>query len=73
MIRNTMLGLSFLALTATSAFAAPVVTHHVARVVAEGDAAPATDKPAKPAKKAHAKKTAKTAKAPTAEKAPEAK
>jgi hypothetical protein len=70
MIRNTMLGLSFLALTATSAFAAPRVTHHTTtRVVAQApaaDTAPATDKAAKPAKEKKAKKSKKDA-APKAE------
>ena len=73
MIRNTMLGLSFLALTATSAFAAPRITHHTStRVVAQApaaDTAPATDKAAKPAKEKKAKK----AKAPKAEGAKEIK
>ena len=65
MIRNTMLALSFLALSATSSFAATkaVVTHHSTRTVAEGEAAPA-DKTA-PAKK---EKKAKKEKAPKAEK-----
>jgi hypothetical protein len=71
MIRNTMFALSLLALTGTSAFAASkaVVTHHASRTVAEGEAAPATDKPAKETK---AKKGGKKEKAPKAEKkAPE--
>jgi hypothetical protein len=83
MIRNTMFGLSLMALTAGSAFAAPV-KHHVVRTVA---AAPATDTAtppadgaAKPEKKAHkAKKAPKAdapkadAKAPTPAPAPETK
>jgi hypothetical protein len=59
MIRNTLFGLSLLALTTGSAFAAPVKhTGSKPRVVAEaktpapaGDSAAATDKPAKKAKK----------------------
>jgi hypothetical protein len=71
MIRNTMFGLSLLALTAGSAFAAPVATHHVAKVrtVAEapaGDAAPAADKAAKPEKKAHKAKKGDAKDAPKA-------
>ena len=78
MIRNTMLGLSFLALTATSAFAAPRITHHTTtRTVAEApaDTAPAADKAAKPAKEKKAKKAKKDSAAPKAEMktAPEAK
>jgi hypothetical protein len=65
MIRNTMLGLSLLALTGASAFAAPAVHHTATRMVAEGDAPPAAD--AKPAKK---EKKAKKAKKADAEKAP---
>jgi hypothetical protein len=80
MIRNTMFGLSLLALTAGSAVAAPVTTHHIAKVrtVAEapmGEAAPAADKAAKPEKKAHkAKKSEKADKAPAgdAKEAPKA-
>jgi hypothetical protein len=68
MIRNTMFGLSLLALTAGSAFAAPAATHHVtkARTVAQapaGDTAAPADKTA-PAKK---EKKAKKEKAPKAE------
>jgi hypothetical protein len=64
MIRNTMLGLSLLALTSASAFAAApktVVTHHSTRTVAQGEAAPApsTDKPAKKEKKAKKEKAPK--------------
>jgi hypothetical protein len=71
MIRNTMFGLSLLALTAGSAFAAPVAKHHVAKVrtvasAPAGDAAPAADKAAKPEKKAHKGKKA-TKEAPKAE------
>jgi hypothetical protein len=66
MIRNTMLGLSLLAMSATSALAAPVAMHHTTRVVAE-DAAPATDKPAKPAKKAKKAKKAPKDAAPAPE------
>jgi hypothetical protein len=58
MIRNTLFGLSLLALTTGSAFATPVKhTGSKPRVVAEaktapaGDSAAATDKPAKKAKK----------------------
>jgi hypothetical protein len=61
MIRNTMLGLSLLALTGASAFAAPAVHHTATRMVAEGDAAPAAD--AKPAKKEKKAKKAKAKKA----------
>ena len=66
MIRNTMFALSLLALTATSAMASSkvVATHHTTRTVAEGDAAPATEKPAKEKKAKKAKKDA----APKAEK-----
>ena len=72
MIRNTMFGLSLLALTAGTAFAAPVTTHHVAKVrtVAEapaGEAAPAADKAAKPEKKAHKGKKGAAKDAPKAE------
>jgi hypothetical protein len=58
MIRNTMLALSFLALTGVSAVAAPAVHHATTRMVAEGDApAPAADaKPAKKMKKGGKKK-----------------
>src|SRR5579872_6709388 len=53
MIRNTMFALSLLALTSTSAFAASkvVAVHHSTRTLAEGEAAPAADKPAKEEKK----------------------
>jgi hypothetical protein len=72
MIRNTMFGLSLLALTAGSAFAASVTTHHIAKVrtVAEapaGEAAPAADKAAKPEKKAHKVKKAAAKDAPKAD------
>ncbi len=74
MIRNTMFALSLLALTGASAFAAAptskvVATHHMSRTVAEGDAAPATDKPAKKEKKAKKEKAPKAEKdaAPKAE------
>ena len=71
MIRNTMFALSLLALTGTSAFAASkvVATHHTTRTVAEGEAAPATDKPAKKEKKAKKEKAPKAEKdaAPKAE------
>jgi hypothetical protein len=66
MIRNMMLGLSFLALTTASAVAAPMVHHTTTRIVAE-DAPPADAKPAKKAKKA---KKDKKADAPKDEKAP---
>jgi hypothetical protein len=70
MIRNTMLALSFLALTGVSAVAAPAVHHSTTRVVAQD--APADAKPAKKEKKA---KKAKKADAPKGDKAaaPEAK
>ena len=73
MIRNTMFALSLMALTGSSAFAASkvVATHHAARTVAEGEAAPApaTDKPAKKEKKAKKEKAPKAEKdaAPKAE------
>ena len=79
MIRNTLFALSLLAFTGTSAFAASkvVATHHAARTVAEGEAAPATDKPAteKKAKKAKKEKAPKAEKGADkgAEKAPETK
>jgi hypothetical protein len=64
MIRNTLFGLSVLALSAGSAFAAPV-KHQVAKtpVVAQADTAAPSDaaKPAKDAKKP-AKKSSKKAK-----------
>jgi hypothetical protein len=61
MIRNVMFGISLLALSGASAFAAPVKHVSKPRVVAQADtAAPATDKaaPAKKEKK-HAKKSTK--------------
>jgi hypothetical protein len=66
MIRNTLFGLSVLALSAGSAFAAPV-KHPVAKtpVVAQADtAAPSGDaaKPAKDAKKSTKKSTKKSSK-----------
>jgi len=81
MIRNTMFGLSLLALTSASAFAAApakaVVTHHSTRTVAQGEAAPApsTDKPAKKEKKAKKEKAPKAEKTEGAKdmKAPETK
>jgi hypothetical protein len=79
MIRNTMFALSLMALTGTSAFAASkvVASHPTTRTVAaEGEAAPAGDKPAaKKEKKAHKEKAPKGEKeaAPKAEKAPETK
>ena len=53
MIRNTLFGISLLALSGTSVFAAPAVKHTAkARVVAQADtAAPAGDKAAPAAKK----------------------
>ncbi|HTA19234.1 MAG TPA: hypothetical protein VK989_08070 [Polyangia bacterium] len=69
MIRNTMLGLSLLALTGASAFAAPAVHHTATRMVAEGDAPPAADAKPKKEKKAKKAKADKKADAP----APEAK
>jgi hypothetical protein len=75
MIRNTMFALSLLALTGTSAFASSkvVAMHHSTRTVAEGEAAPAGDKPAKEEKKAKKSKKAKADKGAKDEKAPEAK
>jgi hypothetical protein len=67
MIRNTLFGLSLLALTAGSAIAGTPVHHEKARTVAQapaGDTAAPTDKAA-PAKK---EKKAKKEKAPAAEK-----
>ncbi|HXI59556.1 MAG TPA: hypothetical protein VNO55_25990 [Polyangia bacterium] len=46
MIRNTMFGLSLLALSGATAFAAPMVKNHRAKIVA---AAPAADSAAAPA------------------------
>jgi hypothetical protein len=59
MIRNALFGISLLALSG-SAIAAPAVKTHAtkARVVAQGDTAPAADKPAKKEKK-HTKKSTK--------------
>ena len=57
MIRNLMLGMSLVTLSAVSAVAAPVVHHAKANVVAQ---APAADAPA-PATDKAAKKTAKKA------------
>ena len=80
MIRNTLFGISVLALSAGSAFASPA-KHTVAKtpVVAQADtAAPAGDA-AKPAKKEKSKKSSKKAKGGDAPKtemkgtAPEAK
>ncbi|HVZ74741.1 MAG TPA: hypothetical protein VHJ20_20300 [Polyangia bacterium] len=75
MIRNTMFGLSLMALTAGSALAAPVVKHHTTtRTVAEapaGETAPAADKAAKPEKKAHKAKKEKAGAAKDAPKAEE--
>src|ERR1022692_1293869 len=85
MIRNTLFGLSLLALTTGSAFAAPVKhTGSKPRVVAEaktpapaGDSAAATDKPAKKtkksAKKAKGDDAAKTERGKEMKAAPEAK
>jgi hypothetical protein len=74
MIRNTLFGLSLLALTTGSAFAATPVKHTGSkpRIVAEAktpaaDSTAATDKPAKPAKSA--KKSTKKAKPDAAAKA----
>ncbi len=61
MIRNTLFGISMLALTAGSAFAAPA-KHQVAKshvVAQEGTATPAADKPAKKATKKSTKKSTK--------------
>jgi hypothetical protein len=64
MIRKAIFGMSLLALSAGSAFAAPAATHHVSkpRTVAEASApaadstAPAADKTEKKAKKSKGKK-----------------
>jgi len=64
MIRTTLFGISMLALTAGSAFAAPA-KHQVAKshvVAQEGSATPAADKPAKKATKSSTKKSAKSTK-----------
>lgn len=60
MIRNTLFGISVLALSAGSAFAAPV-KHSVAKtpVVAQADTAAPSGDAAKPAKKAKKSKKAK--------------
>jgi hypothetical protein len=62
MIRNTLFGISMLAITAGSAFAAPA-KHQVAKshvVAQEGSATPAADKPAKKTAKKSTKKSTKT-------------
>jgi hypothetical protein len=62
MIRTTLFGISMLALTAGSAFAAPA-KHQVAKshvVAQEGTATPSADKPAKKATKKSTKKSTKT-------------
>jgi hypothetical protein len=63
MIRNTLFGLSVLALSAGSAFAAPV-KHPVAKtpVVAQADSAAPSGDAAKPAKKTTKKSTKKATK-----------
>jgi hypothetical protein len=64
MIRTTLFGISMLALTAGSAFAAPA-KHQVAKshvVAQEGSAAPAADKPAKKTTKSSTKKSTKSTK-----------
>jgi hypothetical protein len=64
MIRTTLFGISMLALTAGSAFAAPA-KHQVAKshvVAQEGSAAPTADKPAKKATKSSTKKSTKSTK-----------
>jgi hypothetical protein len=61
MIRTTLFGISMLALTAGSAFAAPA-KHQVAKshvVAQEGSATPAADKPAKKTAKKSTKKSTK--------------
>ena len=61
MIRTTLFGISMLALTAGSAFAAPA-KHQVAKshvVAQEGSATPAADKPAKKSTKSSTKKSTK--------------
>ncbi|HET6282493.1 MAG TPA: histone [Polyangia bacterium] len=65
MIRNTMFGLSLLALSGATAFAAPMAKHQTrAKVVAQApaadSAAPKADAPAKDAKKTKHVKKAKT-------------
>jgi hypothetical protein len=62
MIRTTLFGISMLALTAGSAFAAPA-KHQVAKshvVAQEGTATPSADKPAKKATKSSTKKSKST-------------
>jgi hypothetical protein len=62
MIRTTLFGISMLALTAGSAFAAPA-KHQVAKshvVAQEGTATPSADKPAKKSAKKSTKKSTKT-------------
>ncbi len=60
MIRNTMLGLSLLALSGATAFAAPMVKHTTrAKVVAQAPAADAKDGAVKETKKAKHPKKAK--------------
>ena len=64
MIRTTLFGISMLALTAGSAFAAPA-KHQVAKshvVAQEGSATPAADKPAKKSTKSSTKKSTKSTK-----------
>ena len=61
MIRTTLFGISMLALTAGSAFAAPA-KHQVAKshvVAQEGSATPTADKPAKKATKSSTKSATK--------------
>ena len=63
MIRTTLFGISMLALTASSAFAAPA-KHQVAKshvVAQEGSATPSADKPAKKSTKAATKSATKSA------------
>ena len=73
MLRNTLFGISMLALTTGSAFAA-TAKHQVSakpHVVAQSDSAtPSTDKPAKKATKKSGKKAPKTDASKTETKAP---
>ena len=63
MIRNTLFGISMLALTAGSAFAAAPAKHQVAKshvVAQEVSDAPSADKPVKKTTKKSTKKSTKT-------------
>ena len=75
MIRTTLFGISMLALTAGSAFAAPA-KHQVAKshvVAQEGSATPAADKPAKKSTKSSTKAATSTKKSAKSTKADAAK